>query len=127
VNFKETIRLDQELVELPKLIALIRDGSNGAKHSLRYWRTADTVRQRQNLFLDLRGKAQHEIARVLYPELPDFPQHELAKSQMSGFGGMLTLEIDGSGDDMILISLILRSPASFVTNAYGAENSLLNI
>ncbi|MBF8259677.1 MAG: hypothetical protein HW377_2051 [Actinobacteria bacterium] len=49
MNFKETIRLDQELVELPKLIALIRDGSNGAKHSLRYWRTADSVGHGQSL------------------------------------------------------------------------------
>ena len=30
---------------------------------------------------------------VIYPGLPSFPQHELAKSQMSGFGGMITLEL----------------------------------
>ncbi|MBV2234172.1 MAG: PLP-dependent aspartate aminotransferase family protein [Sterolibacterium sp.] len=42
--------------------------------------------------------AQHpRIKRVLYPGLPDFPGHALAKRQMSGFGGMLTLEIDGNG------------------------------
>ncbi|MGA6993095.1 MAG: aminotransferase class I/II-fold pyridoxal phosphate-dependent enzyme [Candidatus Deferrimicrobiaceae bacterium] len=40
-----------------------------------------------------------KVARVLYPGLPDFPQHDLAKSQMSGFGGMLTLEIKGTGED----------------------------
>ncbi|WP_275098124.1 trans-sulfuration enzyme family protein [Sedimenticola hydrogenitrophicus] len=34
------------------------------------------------------------IRRVLYPGLGDFPGHELAARQMSGFGGMLTLEID---------------------------------
>lgn len=34
------------------------------------------------------------IHRVLYPGLSDFPGHELANKQMSGFGGMLTLEID---------------------------------
>lgn len=39
------------------------------------------------------------IARVLYPGLPDFPGHELAKRQMSGFGGILTIELHGSGDD----------------------------
>ncbi len=43
---------------------------------------------------------QHpKISRVLYPGLQGFPEHHLAKSQMSGFGGMLTLEVDGSGDD----------------------------
>jgi cystathionine beta-lyase/cystathionine gamma-synthase len=39
------------------------------------------------------------IARVLYPGLPDFPGHELAQRQMSGFGGMLTIEVAGTGDD----------------------------
>lgn len=39
------------------------------------------------------------IARVLYPGLPDFPGHALAKKQMSGFGGMLSIEVKGSGED----------------------------
>jgi cystathionine gamma-synthase len=44
--------------------------------------------------------ARHpRIARVLYPGLPDFPGHALAKRQMSGFGGMLTIEVKGNGDD----------------------------
>ncbi|QDX81020.1 cystathionine gamma-synthase [Denitratisoma sp. DHT3] len=44
--------------------------------------------------------ARHpKIRRVLYPGLPDFPGHELAKKQMSGYGGMLTIEVAGSGAD----------------------------
>jgi cystathionine beta-lyase/cystathionine gamma-synthase len=44
--------------------------------------------------------AQHpRVSRVLYPGLPDFPGHALAKKQMSGFGGMLTIEVKGNGDD----------------------------
>ena len=44
--------------------------------------------------------AQHpRISRVLYPSLGGFPGHHMAKAQMSGFGGMLTLEVDGSGED----------------------------
>jgi cystathionine beta-lyase/cystathionine gamma-synthase len=39
------------------------------------------------------------IARVLYPGLPDFPGHALAKRQMSGFGGMVTIEVKGTGED----------------------------
>ena len=31
--------------------------------------------------------------RVIYPGLPSFPQHALAKAQMSGFGGMVTVEM----------------------------------
>lgn len=33
-----------------------------------------------------------KVDRVLYPGLPDHPQHELAKRQMRGFGGMLTFD-----------------------------------
>ena len=36
--------------------------------------------------------------RVIYPGLPNHPQHQLAASQMSGFGGMMTLEL-GSQDN----------------------------
>jgi cystathionine gamma-lyase len=31
--------------------------------------------------------------KVLYPGLPSHPQHELAKRQMSGFGGMISVEL----------------------------------
>ena len=36
---------------------------------------------------------------VHYPGLPSHPNHELAKKQMQGFGGVLSFEIDGTGDD----------------------------
>ena len=43
--------------------------------------------------------ARHpRVNRVLYPGLADFPGHALAKRQMSGFGGMLTIEVRGSGE-----------------------------
>ena len=34
-----------------------------------------------------------EVDRVLYPGLPAHPQHELARRQMRGFGGMITLDV----------------------------------
>lgn len=37
------------------------------------------------------------IARVLYPGLPDFPGQALARGQMDGYGGMLTIEVHGGG------------------------------
>lgn len=44
--------------------------------------------------------ARHpKVARVFYPGLPDFPGHALAKDQMHGFGGMLSIEVAGSGAD----------------------------
>ena len=34
------------------------------------------------------------VGRVLYPGLPDHPQHELAARQMSDFGGMITVDME---------------------------------
>ncbi|MGH7593178.1 MAG: cystathionine gamma-synthase [Gemmatimonadales bacterium] len=34
-----------------------------------------------------------DVVRVYYPGLPDHPQHELAKRQMSAFGGIISLEL----------------------------------
>jgi len=37
--------------------------------------------------------AQHKkVKQVFYPGLPDHPQHELAKKQMTGFGSMISFE-----------------------------------
>lgn len=36
-----------------------------------------------------------KIARVYYPGLKSHPQHELAKRQMSGFGGIICFEVKG--------------------------------
>ena len=35
------------------------------------------------------------VERVLYPGLPSYPQHELARRQLDGFGGMLAFEVHG--------------------------------
>ena len=35
------------------------------------------------------------VASVHYPGLSDFPQHDLAKRQMNGFGGMIAFELKG--------------------------------
>ena len=36
-----------------------------------------------------------KVERVIYPGLPSHPQHELAKKQMTGFGGMITFFVRG--------------------------------
>ena len=40
-------------------------------------------------------EAHAEVDRVYYPGLPSHPQHELAKRQMSGFGGMVSFVLKG--------------------------------
>jgi len=40
-------------------------------------------------------EAHPKVEKVLYPGLPSHPQHELAKKQMRGFGGMVTFYMKG--------------------------------
>jgi cystathionine beta-lyase/cystathionine gamma-synthase len=42
-------------------------------------------------FLDADARVSH----VYYPGLPSHPDHEIAKKQMSGFGGMICFDLDG--------------------------------
>lgn len=39
-------------------------------------------------------KKHPKVKKVFYPGLTEHPQHELAKKQMSGFGGMISVEFD---------------------------------
>src|SRR5262249_8919004 len=41
------------------------------------------------------------ISRVYYPGLPDHPGHEIAKRQMTGFGGMVSFELNGKVDEVV--------------------------
>jgi len=38
---------------------------------------------------------QKKVTRVLYPFRPDHPQHNLAKAQMDGGGGVVTFDVEG--------------------------------
>ncbi len=40
-------------------------------------------------------EAHPKVTKVLYPGLPSHPQHELARAQMHGFGGMISFEVKG--------------------------------
>ncbi len=67
-------------------------------------RTLPVRVERQNVTAQNVAEAmtQHpKIARVFYPGLPDFPGHAVAKSQMKGYGGMLTLELNGGYEDAV--------------------------
>jgi cystathionine gamma-synthase len=41
---------------------------------------------------------QKQVKRVYYPGLPDHPGHDVAKRQQSGFGAIVTLEVQGGVD-----------------------------
>jgi cystathionine beta-lyase/cystathionine gamma-synthase len=40
------------------------------------------------------------VRRVYYPGLPQHPGHDVARKQMTGFGGMVSFELDGSTDEV---------------------------
>lgn len=42
---------------------------------------------------------QPEVKRVYYPGLESHPQHELAKKQQTGFGGLLSFELNGGKEE----------------------------
>lgn len=45
--------------------------------------------------------AHPRVVKVNYPGLESFPQHELAKKQQKGFGGMISFELDASTADTV--------------------------
>ena len=49
-----------------------------------------------------------EIAKVHYPGLPSHPDHEIAKSILDGFGGMLGIEIKGAGPAAVRFAQALK-------------------
>lgn len=58
----------------------------------------------ENALIVAQAMEQHpKVARVLYPGLASFPDHALAKRQMYGFGGMLTIEVGGSRDQAVTV------------------------
>lgn len=50
-------------------------------------------------FLETRS----EVERVYYPGLASHPQHELAKRQMTGFGGMVAFDVKGGTDAVLQV------------------------
>jgi cystathionine gamma-lyase len=46
-------------------------------------------------------KAHPLVRRVYFPGLPDHPGHAIARRQMTGFGGMVSFELDGTIDEVV--------------------------
>jgi len=46
-------------------------------------------------------EAHPKVRKVIYPGLKSHPGHEIARKQMTGFGGLISFEIDGSQADAV--------------------------
>jgi cystathionine gamma-synthase len=64
------------------------------------------------------------VSRVYYPGLPDHPQHELARRQQDGFGGMVSFEVRGGIDE---VNHLLRGVQIFaLAESLGGIESLID-
>ena len=77
------------------------------------------------------------VAEVLYPGLPSFPQHELARRQMDQFGGMIAVKLAGGYDAGLALmnglnliqravslgdtETLIQHPASMTHSTYSPE------
>ncbi len=63
-----------------------------------------------------------DVQRVYYPGLPSHPQHELAKRQMSGFGGMISFDV---GDAARARRIVERTRIFVLAESLGGVESLI--
>jgi cystathionine beta-lyase len=66
-----------------------------------------------------------EVEKVYYPGLPDHPFHEIAKKQMSGFGGMVSFTFK-SGKKADAISFLEKLKVFTLAESLGGVESLAN-
>jgi cystathionine beta-lyase/cystathionine gamma-synthase len=65
-----------------------------------------------------------QIEKVYYPGLPSHPEHELAKKQMKGFGGMLSFELNADLDaSQFQKALLLIKPSMSLA---GVESTVIS-
>jgi cystathionine gamma-lyase len=63
------------------------------------------------------------VARVYYPGLPSHPGHALAKKQMAGFGGMMSVSLKGGKD--AALRLLTRTKLFSLAESLGGVESLI--
>jgi cystathionine gamma-lyase len=77
-------------------VAVVAEGRDGIRDKLAFLQNAvGSVPGPFDSFLE----AHPKVEKVYYPGLESHPQHDLAKRQMRGFGGMVTAVLKGGLDD----------------------------
>jgi cystathionine gamma-synthase/cystathionine gamma-lyase len=68
--------------------------------------------------------AKHpKVVETIYPGLPSHPQHELAKAQMDGFGGIVTFRLEGG--NVQVAKLVKALKIFYFAESLGGVESLL--
>ena len=84
------------------------------------------ARQNENALRVAEFLEQHaKVKRVHYPFLKSHPQYATAREQMSGSGGMVTFEVEGSGEDARRVSEAMR--LFTLATSLGGVESLVSI
>ncbi len=65
------------------------------------------------------------VARVIYPGLPSHPQHDLARRQMHGFGGMISIVLKGGA--AAAHALVTRTKLFTLAESLGGVESLIEV
>ena len=83
-------------------------------------------RQNENALRVAEFLEQHaKVRRVHYPFLKSHPQYPIAREQMSGGSGMVTFEVDGSGDDARRVTEAMK--LFTLATSLGGVESLVSI
>ncbi|KAL0735839.1 hypothetical protein Bca4012_012049 [Brassica carinata] len=69
-------------------------------------------------------EAHPKVSRVYYPGLPSHPEHHIAKQQMTGFGGLVTFEVDGDLETTIKFVDSLKIP--YIATSFGGCESFVD-
>ncbi|RMH24933.1 MAG: cystathionine gamma-synthase [Planctomycetota bacterium] len=96
---------DDDLFKRMKFIQLSEGAVPGIQECFLFLRSTKTLHVRmdrhcQNAMAIARHLEQHpKVDKVIYPGLESHPQHAIAKKQMRGFGGMITIYLKGGLDE----------------------------
>ncbi|KAM7268762.1 hypothetical protein ACFE04_010928 [Oxalis oulophora] len=69
-------------------------------------------------------EAHPKVTHVYYPGLPSHPEHEIAKRQMTGFGGVVSFEVDGDLHTTIKFIDALKIP--YIAPSFGGCESIVD-
>jgi cystathionine gamma-synthase len=67
--------------------------------------------------------AHPRVTHVYYPGLPDHPNHDVAKRQMRGFGGMVSFQIEGG--EAAALAMVDRTEIFTLAESLGGVESLI--
>uniref|UniRef100_A0A2P2MJG4 Cystathionine gamma-synthase 1ic n=1 Tax=Rhizophora mucronata TaxID=61149 RepID=A0A2P2MJG4_RHIMU len=65
-----------------------------------------------------------KVKQVYYPGLPSHPEHHIAKQQMTGFGGVVSFEVDG--DLVTTIKFVDALKIPYIAPSFGGCESIVD-